>query len=54
MKCGVLQVLTIICVTYVQKEIRFTLLTKQINNIGLLNFHEIAPNFTFFSKTVIF
>ena len=46
MKCGVRQIITIICVTYVQKHVKIRTLIKQLfNKISI--FHEMVPNFTY-------
>ena len=52
MKCGVLQVITMICVTCVQRDFKIQTLIKQL----LTKYHffqEIAPNFTYSQKSKI-
>ena len=50
MCCAVLQIITIICVTHVKKNLKFELqVTDKISN-----FHDIAPNFTFSQKLQFF
>ena len=46
-KYGVQQIITIICVTCVQKDFQIRTLDKQLS---ISTFHEIAPNFTYPQK----
>ena len=41
-KCGLLQIITMIRVAHVQKDLKL----KEVSN-KILNFHEIAPNFIY-------
>ena len=51
MKYGMQKIITVICVTYVQKDftIQTLILKAVIDKISI--FHEIAPNFTYSKKS---
>ena len=49
-KCGVCQIITIICVTYVQKNLKIWTLIKHLFTKYQF-FKEIAPNFTYLQKS---
>ena len=52
-KCGAWQRITIIYVTYVQRNISDSNFNKAVID-KISNFHEIAPKFHIFTKIIIF